>query len=259
MFSMLVDNALPLGLYQELNERLHHTEAPEIASYGLGAHRYHSFWFSLRDTPRTLIEHAIVLLASQVPCSSEFEGVEWWTLSVPAGRGLAWHFDMDLEKSRRKVVVHPSLSSVLYLGDAGGPTIIVDQRLTSSGERVPATPGRGMAYLPAPNRFGAFDGGLRHAVAGLDAASASATRRSLLVNWWRSKPEPSPGSDGLQACVAISYEDPYFEAVAARDGVSWDDAENHIPVSPIFFDGSGLSGLAERENCPIWPHAMSHA
>ena len=90
-------------------------------------------------------------------------------------------------------MVHPFLSSVLYLNDASqcgpvplGPTLVMQQHFDAAqGRGVPEPSRRDVLVWPSPNALLVFDGALAHGV--LDSASPN-VRRTMLVNWWRRQP-----------------------------------------------------------------------
>ncbi len=65
-------------------------------------------------------------------------GVEWWVRRQPASAGKNFHFDKDEHlMSAQQVLVAPLRSSVFYLTDIGGPTLIAAQTSTALGELCP--------------------------------------------------------------------------------------------------------------------------
>ena len=140
------------------------------------------------------------------------------------GIGLNFHFDKDEHcmKDRREMV-HPELSSVLYLTGSespeqqlgtqspgvclraymssyqlrlslgalapAGPTVILDQLFDINHGPVPDSPTGCVLAWPAANRYCIFDGRLGHGV--LDSPCQD-LRATLLINFWRSKPQARP-------------------------------------------------------------------
>lgn len=76
------------------------------------------------------------------------------------------HWDKDEGKwMRERVMSHPALSSVFYLSQVGGPTLVAAQRVAEDHSHLsPLVPAAGVACEPRPNRLLFFDGGLLHGV-----------------------------------------------------------------------------------------------
>ena len=85
----------------------------------------------------------------------------------------------------------PDLASILYLSDAGGPTVILDATPLRR-----SAPDAGIAVQPRRGRFGMFPGTLLHGV--LPGRPSRWPRVTMLVNWWRSVPrmECAPALEG---------------------------------------------------------------
>lgn len=92
---------------------------------------------------------------------------------------------------------HPIVSSVLYLTDEGGPTVVFDQTLERSSDSTaaesvaeawPEAPAQALVCAPAKNRMLLFDGRLLHGVLHRPGGPAASLRRTLLINWWAHRP-----------------------------------------------------------------------
>ena len=139
------------------------------------------------------------------------------------GVGLNFHFDKDEHCMKdRHEMVHPELSSVLYLTGSqsprqqlgaqspeclrayvlsqklrlclgalapAGPTVILDQLFDIKQGPVPDNPTGCVLAWPAANRYCIFDGRLGHGV--LDSPCQD-LRATLLINFWRTKPQARP-------------------------------------------------------------------
>ena len=146
--------------------------------------------------------------------------------------GLAFHFDKDecaAADDRGSELVHPALSSVLYLSRAGGATVVLPQRVVPDGEAprgvsmVTDAPGEVDVVVPSPNTFLAFQGDLLHGVLPIGwsthgVADGDEWRLTLLVNWWTVVPRapccsplPDEMSQTLQDTHTFAYE-PKLEA-----------------------------------------------
>ncbi len=168
------DNVVPAQVIGELRAQIIEAQARPPRP---GDGRTH--WYSLDAPARLLFEQVIQHLRTFVPRAHEFVGAEWWFRATTTDTGFPFHFDRD--EGIRTSVVSPALASILYLSNAGGPTVILD----ATPSRVSA-PSAGIAVHPRPGRFGMFPGTLLHGV--LPGPSSRWPRVTLLVNWWRSVP-----------------------------------------------------------------------
>ena len=178
------------------------------------------------------IEQAIeVLLRLDFPDSDEraiVRGAEWWVQRRRPKETIGFHYDKDeAMASDRGILRCPTESTVTYLGDAGGPTFIVNRTTPDGNGADPLLPRRATAVYPRRNRHVVFRGNLAHGVAGDLSHSTSGKRITLLVNWWQEKPmEPN--------CVYLS-----------------DDVIKQVGVTPLSTTVSGLRGshaAAEHKN-----------
>jgi hypothetical protein len=138
-----------------------------------------TYWYSLDAPARLLFEQVIQHLRNLVPRGHEYVGAEWWFRATTTDTGFPFHFDRD--EGIRSSIVSPDLASILYLSNAGGPTVIVD----ATPSRI-AAPRAGIAVHPRPGRFGMFPGTFLHGV--LPGRPSRWPRVTMLVNWWRSEP-----------------------------------------------------------------------
>lgn len=120
---------------------------------------------------------------------------EWWVHSRGAGRGVGHELHYDLEEKIMEAtgeVVHPAVSSVVYLSDEGDSTLVLDQVL--GGAPAP----RGWAVQPCKRAFMTFPGDFLHGVLpGRFAAAgrggvregrpAAVQRLTLLIAWYDSR------------------------------------------------------------------------
>lgn len=174
------DNALPPELFAAL-----------VSATGLLPNRTFSFWTGLRDTEPALVaevvEHLLPLVALPLldPATA---GVEWWVRRAPAYHFQPWHVDKDDALFMRDGVVRcPAASSILYLGDAGGPTMVSSQICGPGGNSlVPRRLERAWTVAPRANRFVVFRGDAAHAVMP-SREPGHGIRTTFPVNFW-----PSP-------------------------------------------------------------------
>jgi hypothetical protein len=181
-----VDNAVGAHVISELRAQI--IELHEVSDGG-------TYWYALDARPRLLFEQVIQHLRGLVPGGPAFVGAEWWFRATRTDTGFPFHFDRD--EGIRDSIVSPALATILYLSNAGGPTIIVD----ASPTRI-ATPRAGIAVAPRPARFAMFPGPLLHGV--LPAAPSRWPRVTMLVNWWRSVPRLERASGKLASTRASS-------------------------------------------------------
>jgi hypothetical protein len=169
-----IDHAVPAQVIGELRAEILESEARRREPGDGG-----TYWYSLDAPARLLFEQVIQHLRRFVPRGHEFIGAEWWFRATTTDTGCPFHFDRD--EGVRSSIVSPGLASILYLSNAGGPTVILDS--TPSRRSAPSA---GIAVYPRPGRFGMFPGTLLHGV--LPARPGRWPRVTMLVNWWRSVP-----------------------------------------------------------------------
>mmetsp|Transcript_32553 Transcript_32553/g.92318 ORF Transcript_32553/g.92318 Transcript_32553/m.92318 type:complete len:313 (+) Transcript_32553:369-1307(+) len=152
--------------------------------------------------------------ASGKQLSLPLAGAEWWVQRRPTHRNLEFHFDVDsclLHNSSRFRC--PSIASILYLSDAGGPTAILHQAAAKGylwGYRLsPGAAGRCDLIFPSRSLYAVFPGSLLHGVlpdlrhaggplggqgvpTAAQAEGEDGMRTTLLVNWWFGEPPSSP-------------------------------------------------------------------
>jgi hypothetical protein len=233
--ALIVDNAISIGLFDQLRHLLCHDVEPRDAQYGIGSHTHDTFWYELSTPPKLVVEVAIQQMRAYLPDMHAVIGAEWWLLSVDARKGLPWHFDVDLERARQSKWAHPLISSVLYLTEEGGPTVVAEQRADDQGERVPEHPSRCYVFTPKLNRFSAFSGDLWHGVAAA-STNRSTVRRTLLVNWWRDAPARSSRRSKYRACNAPRYESPDFARLSTDTNISEQPHTAHVTACEVVSD-----------------------
>ncbi len=169
-----IDHAVPARVIGELRSQIIEFQSQRPKTGDGGTH-----WYSLDAPARLLFEQVIQHLRSFVPRAHEFVGAEWWVRATTTDTGFPFHFDRD--EAIRSSIVSPDLASILYLSNAGGPTVIVD---ATPSRR--AAPNAAIAVHPRPGRFGMFPGTLLHGV--LPGPPGRWPRVTMLVNWWRKVP-----------------------------------------------------------------------
>ena len=133
-------------------------------------------------------------------------GAEWWVQEQQSHADIGFHYDKDEAfASNQMTMLFPEVSTVTYLESEGGPTLVLNQTTPDGNEEVPETPVHGYLCYPQRNKHLVFRGNLQHGVCGqLSRAARSqqlGSRRTLLVNWWRSAPQP-PNCNPFEAWEA---------------------------------------------------------
>lgn len=169
-----------------------------------------TFWRPLfnKDTgemtkPRFAIEVAIMLIFQSDFANlrnKRVKGGEWWVQHRAATEDIGFHHDKDEGMaSLKSTMKFPEVSTVTYLTDTGGPTLIFNQTTPDGNRDVPILPHQAFLSYPRRNRHLLFRGNLQHGVVGALALQgevqglqlrSSDRRTTLLVNWWAEKPMP---------------------------------------------------------------------
>jgi len=185
-----IDKVVPAQVIGELRTQIikSQTRPPSRSDGG-------TYWYSLDTPARLVFEQVIQHLRSFVPRGHEYIGAEWWFRATTTDTGCPFHFDRD--EGIRSSIVSPGLASILYLSNAGGPTVI----LGATPSRITA-PQAGIAVYPRSGRFGMFPGTLLHGV--LPGRPNRWPRVTMLVNWWRSVPRLERAPQQLDRTPAFS-------------------------------------------------------
>ena len=112
---------------------------------------------------------------------------EWWVHQRAAGRSWGHELHFDVEERTMEItgrVVHPAVSSVVYLSEHGDPTIVLDETIDK-----PLGAQRVFAAHPRERSFLAFDGRLLHGVLPGPFAHGAPRgppqpRLTLLIAWY---------------------------------------------------------------------------
>ncbi|KAG8465809.1 hypothetical protein KFE25_005379 [Diacronema lutheri] len=163
-----------------------------------------SFWVGADGAARTPLERfALDVWAfhmhgrTPAECDLARSGVEFWaqrrsSRSARAAQSINWHFDKDEAlREAHGVFVHPHISTVTYLSDAGAPTVVMPVRidLDGTGARLDAPAASASCATvsyPRRGRHLAFNGRLLHGCP-IELAFQrvqSYERRTVLVNIW---------------------------------------------------------------------------
>lgn len=183
-----IDNAVPPWVIGELRAQILRSHARRSTRSDSG-----TYWYLLDARPRLLFEQVIQHLRRFVPRRHELVGAEWWFRATTTDAGFPFHFDRD--EGIRSSIVSPDLASILYLSNAGGPTVILDARPSRT-----TAPSAGIAVHPRPGRFGIFPGSLLHGV--VPGRPGRWPRVTMLVNWWRSVPKLERAKEQVAGALA---------------------------------------------------------
>ncbi|CAE6936935.1 unnamed protein product [Symbiodinium sp. CCMP2456] len=129
---------------------------------------------------------------------AEIAGVEYWARVRSVNLGAGFHYDEAVDADDiNSEWVHgnpwrPQWSSVFYLSDEGGPTVVLDQLHDHDGRLAPTLPRKGYLCMPRTNRLVLFRADLHHGSLPLDIwLDSEQTRRVFVFNFWRRHaPEP---------------------------------------------------------------------
>ena len=148
-----------------------------------------TYWATIESARDTSLGVAMASLARHIRPLESFIGVEMWVRTKPCHEEMPLHFDKDETLAKQSGVLRfPAYSSVLYLTDEGGPTLVVDrQRVGEREVEIRYT------SMPSANAFLVFPGHLLHGVLAEPervgtSDGASRRRISLLMNWWTTRP-----------------------------------------------------------------------
>jgi hypothetical protein len=193
----LTDGALPEPLFRRLLRRV-----GALGTERLRTTYQTTFWYDFSE-PTNVVEEAILTLRPRVVRNLRIAGVEWWLSRMSATNvRVDFHQDRDEKLALRTGrLVHPRLSSVLFLNRVRGGALALTRQLPE-----PANPSMAPRKLddltlvaPRSNRFALFDGKTTHGV--LDANNQipdgklpgrSRQRRTIALNWWASRPTDTP-------------------------------------------------------------------
>ena len=205
----LIEGALPEPLFRRLLRRV-----GALGSERLRNTYQTTFWYGFGE-PANVVEEAILALRPRVVGRRRIAGVEWW-LSRMSTTDVRVDFHQDRDEKlalRTGRLVHPRLSSVLFLNRARGGALAVTRQPPNPDN--PSLAPRRLDDLtlvaPRPNRLVVFDGKLTHGV--LDANNQipdrklpgqSRQRRTIPLNWWASRPSeiPSWAETGIYRALA---------------------------------------------------------
>lgn len=189
--------------------------------------------------------------ANESGTSMSFVGAEWWVQHRPPMASQSFHFDFDQALYHRGGgLQYPTWSSVLYLSEVGGPTVVIEQRAEpqqhgwwssfwhrgrSHIEQSDSTPAllqlvpqeadEADVLYPTLGMYALFHGDRLHGVLPpMQGEEAQGMRTTLLVNWWMKEPEPP-------SCSPVEPE--LLHAMQAASTALQDDEVLSVCESPL--------------------------
>jgi hypothetical protein len=145
---------------------------------------YFSFTFDLDTPPRNFVDQYILELYKVIQMefpdkASNIRIAEWWAHCRPHSMGHQMHYDSENEGNGE--IRHPILSSVLYLSECGGPTLVTNQVMGGP------LADKGFMIFPQVNRVGIFDAKFLHGVVpGRGRKMVRDRRCTFMVGFWDS-------------------------------------------------------------------------
>ena len=104
-----------------------------------------TYWLPASAEPRCTLERLArrIFELHVTEAGAEFDaassGAEFWTQVRSTGgadKGVGFHWDKDERMhSAYNIFVHPQISTVTYLGDAGAPTVVLEDALSDDSSR----------------------------------------------------------------------------------------------------------------------------
>lgn len=141
-----------------------------------------NWWFDLNKEPSNCIESYIISVIEELKIKNDYIGAEWWIRDRTRDTDFhALHVDSDVEKNQNGILVETSISTILYLTDCGGPTVILDEEINNkhSDKILYSYPERGkFLYFNTPYIHGVLPGYLNNQ-----------KRITLMFNLWKNRPE----------------------------------------------------------------------
>ncbi len=193
----LTEGAVPAPLFRRLLRRV-----GALGTERLRQTYQTTFWYDF-GPPSNVVEEVILTLRPDVAGRRRIAGVEWWLSRMyPTDVRVDFHQDRDEKLALRTgELVHPRISSVLFLNRVRGGALVVTRELPDAENPSLAPSRMDTADLVAPraNRLVRFEGTLTHGV--LDAENRipdgklpgrSRQRRTLVMNWWGHRPTDIP-------------------------------------------------------------------
>jgi hypothetical protein len=190
------ENALPLSLVESVRHDAEVLNSKEGKYALLKNNKRLTRWLPRGQRPRNVLEEAVLWLEKIVRPGRDgtpYVGAEYWVQRVKGvGGDIGFHLDKDESvASNKHYLLHPEFSSILYLTNTGGCTLILDQHSPDGNGYDPVKADEGELVCPQANKYAIFNGTLLHGVMpGPSYPGADEPYRiTFLVNWWPVKPE----------------------------------------------------------------------
>ena len=205
--------------------------------------------------------HTILHPALQASSSHSAVCLEWWVHSRRLHESMFLHWDRDEGRwGRERVARFPALSSVLFIGDEGGPTLVVREVTDECMQAVKAVGGGGgerVGHLvwPRANSLLVFPGDWLHGVVPVedDDTASLARRLTLMVNVW-TEPLQDP------TCVDLTPQQAQSPAMQKRFGPPLTtDADESAAAPPLRVEVDATSSAALAELYRFDLHAYVHS
>lgn len=158
-------------------------------------------WFPLRGVGsqgrrprRSPLEELIGNVIAPLALGSDlhlYEGGDWWIQHRKTSTPKEYHADTDTDlcqNSGETNCTAADISSVFFFGSDGGPTVVFNQAFNEFGLR-PRIPTELGLCSPRSARLLVFRGSLYHGVLHATSPGGTGLRTTLLVNWWKRRPQ----------------------------------------------------------------------
>lgn len=166
-FLMGFDDAIPNNAVEELLKEIGMiNDWRSIKNDDLLHGKGRTFWLPAQNMkePRFWIEWAVAHLQKYAcakmeltSCADELAGAEWWFQTKPSDIGIGFHYDKDEAlASIHGRMRHPLLSTVTYLTNSGGPTLVFDMITPDGNSNIPPIPENGFVSFPKSGRHIVF-------------------------------------------------------------------------------------------------------
>mmetsp|Transcript_72782 Transcript_72782/g.235311 ORF Transcript_72782/g.235311 Transcript_72782/m.235311 type:complete len:502 (-) Transcript_72782:30-1535(-) len=168
---------------------------------GIQVHASSTVWLPSDAPPVSAPELAARCILERVLRGSadEYAGIEYWGRVRSVNLGASLHYDQPQDAEEEGVdgfaanPWRPEWSSVLYLTDEGGPTVILDQISCEEELYSPNIPLRGHVCMPRRNRLVVFRGDLFHGQLPEKIwHDTSEMRRVFVFNFWKRHTPEAP-------------------------------------------------------------------
>eukprot|EP00929_Paragymnodinium_shiwhaense_P026149 TRINITY_DN15604_c0_g1_i1.p1 TRINITY_DN15604_c0_g1~~TRINITY_DN15604_c0_g1_i1.p1 ORF type:complete len:625 (+),score=72.22 TRINITY_DN15604_c0_g1_i1:178-2052(+) len=168
-----------------------------------------------------------------------FVGVEYWGRARSVNMGAVMHYDRS--ESSEDVQGEwtqgnpwrPEWSSVLYLTDEGGPTVILDQCQGEEGPIMPYVPRRGHFSMPRRNRLVVFRADLFHGTLPVDVwADSPSVRKVFVFNFWRRHVPEAPHCQRIDLHMHAAMKR-HFKALSEVQGLQQAESVASASRTPV--------------------------